>query len=150
MILISCKLYPLCTMLPKQFNTSLGKMSYIARGLSLSLPVYLSVTFVRTGRILTKNQQCNNDLCRHLPSNDVIAKIVLLHRYLLLEGQRCESRPTHSGERPFRCYECENCCTRSSFLARSFLPTTANALWSVTSSNSSVMKPILAAKQIAI
>ena len=37
---------------------------------------------------------------------------------LRFEGQRFESRPSHTGERPYKCDEFEYCCTQSSSLAR--------------------------------
>ena len=55
------------------------------------------------------------DICHRLAK---IAKIVLCDHDLLLEGQRFEWRPSHSGERPFRFDECKYCCTRSSSIAR--------------------------------
>ena len=45
--------------------------------------------------------------CRHLSSNDVIAKIVLRDIDLLFKGKKFESRPCNSCERPFRCDEYE-------------------------------------------
>ena len=53
------------------------------------------VTIVHTDQTLAKIKNVKNDVCRisHLPSNGIIAKIVLCDHDLLFESQRLESRP---------------------------------------------------------
>ena len=82
----------------------------------LFLCACLSVTFRITGLILAKIKNVKKDVCRfwHLSSNWVIAKIVLCDLDLLFEGQWFELRPSHSGKRPYKCEECDYCCTQSS------------------------------------
>ena len=55
--------------------------------------VYLCVTIFTTGHIIAKINNLKNDVYRfwHLPSNYIIAKIVLHDLDLLFEGQKCET-----------------------------------------------------------
>ena len=65
------------------------KIRLIARGLSVSVSVCVSVTVVSTGHNLAKIKIVKADVCRffHLPSNGVIAKIVLRDIDLLFGGK---------------------------------------------------------------
>ena len=59
----------------------------------LCLSVFVCVTIVTTGHTLEKIKNVKNDVCRlwHLPSNGVIAKIVLHDLDLLFEGKNCDT-----------------------------------------------------------
>ena len=88
---------------------------------SVCLSVCVSVCYNRSPYSeISKNPKCKNDVCRfwHLPSNCVIAKIVLRGLDLLCKGQRFKARLYHSSERPLKCDECEYFCTQISSLAR--------------------------------
>ena len=85
----------------------------------MSVSLSLCVTIVSTDRVLAKIKDVLNGvrIFRHLLSNGNIAKIVLRYIDLFFEGQRFESRPSHSGERLLKCDDCEYCCTRSGSIA---------------------------------
>ena len=64
---------------------------------SVCVSVCQSVCHLLSFTYHSENQKCKNGFCRflHLPSNGVIAKIVLCDLDLHLEGQRFELRPSH-------------------------------------------------------
>ena len=99
------------------------KISPIHMGLSVC--VCLSVYYNHEhGSYLNENKKCKKwRFCRHwhLPSNGAIAKIVLHDLDLLFKVKTFESRPSHSVELPFKCDECEYCCTHSRSLSRHML-----------------------------
>ena len=95
------------------------KILTIAVSFSVCVSVYLPVTIACTGHTLAKIKNVKNYICIfwNLPSNGIIAKIVLRGLDLLCEDQRFELRPFHSGKRPYKCNDCKYCCTPSSSLA---------------------------------
>ena len=120
--------------------------------LSVCLSGCLCVTIVRPCHTFAKIKNTNkNGLCRflRLPTSDIVVKIVLRDRDLLFVGRRFESTPSHNGDHPCRCDECEFCCTQSSSSARNKLAHINRRPFKCDESSSIMMKAIFAAKQIA-
>ena len=84
-------------------------------GVCVCVYVCVCVTIIRTVYTITKIKNVKNGVCKfgHL-HRMTIAKIVLCDLDILSEDQQFESRPFHTGERPYKCDECENCCTSHS------------------------------------